>query len=200
MNNPVLKDEYMVRVDTIVYILKKLKEMGESSVDSLKVGKLIVLADIYKLRLDGRTITMDRYVALKNGPVASDTANIISFSENYVNGGSKVLDYADKYIDRSNRDLKLKEEPPFDYLSEFDKECIDYVLTNYGKLTAKELIDGNNGENVHAFNAWKKHNITEYGEGQSASIDLTDFFENDGPVKVPKEKLAIAKEDYIYGV
>ena len=74
-----LSDKDIVKVQLVRYILDTLGERC----DQLKLVKLIALADIYKLRLDGETITGDTYVALKNGPAPSAISNIISFNSNW---------------------------------------------------------------------------------------------------------------------
>ena len=86
-----------------------------------------------------------------------------------------------------------------DYLSDFDKQCADDVIKKYGHLSADDLIDGNNGENVHAFEAWRKHAIPGHGVGQSALISLGDFFVNDGPVQVSGDVIERSKERYHHG-
>ena len=189
-----MPDEVITRVQLVRYILEKLGGFCHS----LKLVKLIALADIYALRLDGATITGDVYVALKKGPAPSVTSDMIGFDTEYVD--SAVLDYVSEYIQKRNTEISLKEKDvEYEYLSHFEKKCIDYVVQTYGHLSAEDLIDGNNGENVHAFKAWKKHGIHAFGPGQVATISLEDFFENDGPVQVDEKDLKKARERYLYG-
>ncbi|MCY4577255.1 MAG: Panacea domain-containing protein [Candidatus Kaiserbacteria bacterium] len=190
----VLSDEVVTRVQLIRYILDQLGGRCES----LKLVKLVALSDIYKLRRDGETITKDRYVAMKNGPAPSVTANIIRFDDGWVDGSA--LDYAGEYIETCNTEVSAKDVPmEYDYLSDFDKECADYVVRKYGNLSAKDLIEGNGGENVHAFEAWKKHGVRDYGVGQVKQIQMEDFFENDGLVQVDEEDIQKARERHLYG-
>ena len=141
-------DEIITKVQLARYMLEKLN--GKSN--SLKLVKIVALADIYKFRLEGETITGDTYVALKNGPAPSVTADIIGFDESWID--SSILDYAGEYIEKCNTEVSVKDkEVEFDHLSDFDKKCADYVIEKYGHLSAKDLIEGNNGENVHAFEA-----------------------------------------------
>lgn len=188
-------DEVITRVQMVRYLLERLG----GSCRALKLVKLIALADIYALRMDGETITGDRYVALKNGPAPSVTSNMIDFNGDRVDGA--VLGYVDAYIQRNNAEVSLKEsnDADYEYLSDFQKRCIEYVVERYGHLSVDDLIEGNGGENVHAFEAWKKHGIRDYGSGQVAAIDLADFFENDGPVQVAEKDLQKARERYSYG-
>ena len=192
--NGAICDEIITRVQMARYILDKL----DGKCNSLKLIKLIALADIYKLRLDGETITGDKYIALKNGPAPSVTSDIIGFDGEWID--SAILEYAGEYIEKCNTEVSAKEKDiEYHHLSEFDKKCIDCVIDKYGHLSKEDLIEGNSGENVHAFEAWRKHNIKEYGAGQSAKINLEDFFNNDGPVQVGKKDIQRAKERYLYG-
>ncbi|MDE0243525.1 MAG: Panacea domain-containing protein [Candidatus Kaiserbacteria bacterium] len=189
-----LEDEIVTRVQTARYMLEKLGK----PCDSLKLIKLIALADIYKLRLEGETITGDDYVAMKNGPAPSNTSNIIRFNSDYVDGDT--LTYAGNYIEKHNTTISAKEgDVAYDYLSDFDKKCIDYVVEKYGNLSASDLTDGNGGENVHAFEAWKKHDIRAFGPGQVAPIHMEDFFTNDGPVQVDEADIERSRERYLHG-
>ena len=166
-----VSDDNVTRVQLARYVLEKLG--GKS--DSLKLVKLIALADIYKFRLEGETITGDMYVALKNGPAPSVTADIIGFDDSWVDRA--VLDYAGEYIEKCNTEVSEKDkEIQYEYLSDFDKKCADYVVEKYGHLSPKDLIEGNGGENVHAFEAWKKHEVHDYGSGQVKQIQMEDFF------------------------
>ena len=189
-----ISDTVITRVQLARYMLDALG--GKTS--SLKLIKLIALADIYKFRLDGETITGDIYVALKNGPAPSATSNIIIFNGDYAESGD--LAYAGEYIEKCNMDVSMKGgSVEYDHLSDFDKKCADYVVEKYGHLSAEELIEGNNGENVHAFEAWKKHNIHDYGAGQVQRIQMEDFFKNDGPVQVDSDSIKQAQKRYAYG-
>ena len=187
MEDSKFEDDFVTKMQLIVYLLDNLPE---KSCEKLKLVKLIALADIYKLRLDGSTITNDQYFAFKNGPAASYTANIINLNTEWLN--KNVLDFVDKHIESCNKEVKLKKVfTEYDYLSVFERKCADYVINNYGKLSADDLIEGNNGDNVHAFYAWEKHNIKEYGVREK--IDLLDFFKNDGPVQVNEKNLEQAR-------
>lgn len=189
-----LPDEIITRVQLARYLLEKLG----GTCNSLKLIKLIALVDIYKLRLDGETITGDNYVALKNGPAPSDTSNMLLFNGDWVD--SDTLAYAGVHLEKCNTTISIKKKQiEYDFLSDFDKKCIDHVVEEYGNLSTTDLVEGNDGKNVHAFEAWKKHNIRTFGAGQVADIDMKDFFANDGPVQVPQSDIQRSKERFLYG-
>lgn len=60
-----------------VQALNYLAVLEGGAINYMKALKLIWLSDRYHLRNHGRTITGDKYFALKNGPVASFTKDII---------------------------------------------------------------------------------------------------------------------------
>ncbi len=192
----IISDSLAVRVQMTRYLLDKLP--GQRC-ESLKLIKLAVLADVYKLRKYGETISGDYYVALKNGPVPSNLADIVGFDSEHTS--AEEIEYAQQYIKNNNSTVEVNKEKEIDtdYISEVDAECLDYVLEKYGDKDINYLIN-HETEGVHAFDAWKKHGIHDFGEGQCASIDKEDFFVNDGPVQVEESTLEVARENYrLYG-
>ena len=184
------RDDLIEKVQICRYMLEKL-----GPCDYLKLIKLVVLADVYKLRKYGETISGDRYVALKNGPVPSTLANIVGFVAEYVDRDD--LTYAEKFIKTTNKNVEPVSdlEVDFDYLAKTDIECIDFVIKNYGHRDSDYLINDSK-EGVHEFSAWYKHKIKEFGQGNCADMNLEDFFENDGPVQVSNEILENSKKNY----
>lgn len=195
MEYPKIQDEYLVKINFLIYLLERLaKTQNKKEFDSLKIVKLLALADIWRLRNDGQTISKDRYVALKNGPAPSTTSNMLDFSEEYTD--SEALTFLEEYITTTNRKVLFKKGlEKYEFISKADREYIDTVIEKYGAEKKDTLI-----EMVHEFEAWKKHKITDFGPGQVADINLNDFFKNDGPVKQNSEEvLKCAQEYYHYG-
>jgi len=141
------------------------------SLNKMKAIKLIWLSDRYHLRHKGRTITGDIYFALKFGPVASCTRDILennSLSE-------EELEYKKTYIKPFGKYL-------YESISEFNPkvfsiaevQVLDLMFHTYGHLTEFEISNLS-----HIFPEWKKYESSLTGQFSSRfEIDLDLFFLN----------------------
>lgn len=71
-----------------------VKEGG--TIDKMKVIKLIWFSDRAHLRQYGRPILMDRYLAMKYGPVPSKTKDLSGFDNSFLDENER--NYRDTYI------------------------------------------------------------------------------------------------------
>jgi len=135
-------------IQAICYILKGVKRANK-----LKLVKLLYLTDKYHIIHYGRTVTGDEYWAMDYGPVGSAAKDILSMDR----------DFLSQEYDEAARFLKKKDEHNFevgqtctdddlDLLSETDKEAIDFVIKNFGKLSSGELVDY-----THKYPEWSQH-------------------------------------------
>ncbi len=187
-----LDNYFKEKVSIVAYLVNKFAKQG---VETIKVLKLVSFSDIHALRKYGASLTNDKYVALAKGPVASQIRNIVEQNKKYLKGENEL-----KYVKEF---LKIKKEKNcykvfltqnnnyLKYLSKIDKEVLDEIHSRFGHYNADELIDLS-----HEFRAWKKYNIT--GKKESHEIKISDFFINDGCLKVAKNQLEAAKILYEY--
>lgn len=109
--------------------------------DIYHVGKILYYADRYHLELFGRLITGDHYNAMKDGPVASNTYDIIKIARGdgvYVPNGcdTEAVKAAFKV---SGMKLLPSRQADEDYLSESDLECIDKAIGVLGNMSFGDI-------------------------------------------------------------
>ena len=187
-----IPSNFKEQVQLVTYLVKKFDKEG---VEIIKAVKLIVLADIYALRHYGTTLSKDVHYAMKNGTVASNIANIIEQSDEFL-GDPEYLKYVGDFLSRKpgNTWSKVwaKQDADDDYLSERDMEVLDMIFDEYKNCTPAELV-----EKAHQYNAWKKHEKTlSSGDEKRVRVDERDFFKNDGDLAAPKEVIALSEKFY----
>jgi len=115
--------------------------------DIYHVGKILWFADRVHLERYGRLITGDNYKAMKDGPVAENSYDIIKIAQGkgrYIPNGIEVQDIkaALTVYDKSDsyrvQPLRNSDNEVF---SESDLKCIDEAIIQYGKLSFGEIRD-----------------------------------------------------------
>ncbi|VAW33796.1 hypothetical protein MNBD_CHLOROFLEXI01-1407 [hydrothermal vent metagenome] len=94
--------------------------------------KLIYLADKTSLENYGRFVTGDRYVAMEQGPVASNTYDILKEARDS-NAFGFLVEY--RYHLRPLRDADTDE------LSESDIICLDQIMQAFGHFPSWKLLE-----------------------------------------------------------
>lgn len=156
--------------------LRHAQKENLHSVNHLKLMKLVWAADRFHLRQFGRTITGDTYVAMKNGPVASDGLNVIRESSN----GFPALSpnqrkFVEKYIEHSNYDVSLKSSCGDDLLSRSEMMMIKKSWETFKDFSPFYLAN----TITHQYPEWSK--FEEFLKSQpksSQAMSLNDFFLN----------------------
>lgn len=144
----------------------------------LKVCKLLYYADKYHLIKHGRPIIGDVYFHLDNGPVPSNSLNImnevISADTVYLKSGDvsneekfgKYLSVK-KSLFSKHPVFYSKKQPNFDCLSESELEALKRTMEQYGRKSPSALIDL-----THEEVAWKNSTC-------NTEIDYRLFFEGE---------------------
>lgn len=139
--------DFQKSVQCLVYIAQQL---GTDVVNKMKTLKLIWLADRMHLLKYGRPITCASYLAMKNGPVASEIRDILelnsAFSDqrrSYINEFILTVPKSYNYSVTGSIDL--------DEFSDSDLECLDVILAHFGKLDEFQLSDLS-----HEYPEWAK--------------------------------------------
>ena len=104
------------------YLLKK----NGNQMKYLGLIKLLYLADRENLKEMERSITGDRYVSMKNGPVLSAVKNLITEEDADREFWGKYISSPEDFV------VRLKEDPGTDELCEFEEETLDRVFDQYG--------------------------------------------------------------------
>ncbi|WP_447879603.1 Panacea domain-containing protein [Serratia fonticola] len=114
--------------------------------DLYHVGKILYYADRIHLERYGRLITSDRYVAMKNGPVASGTYDLLKTArgdngqhcpagctKEAVQASISVLGKKQNYRVLANRAHDIE------FFSRSDLKCLDEAIATYGHFTFDQL-------------------------------------------------------------
>ena len=194
-----MKSDYKKITQIINYLIRK--DERAASMPELKVIKLVWAADRYHIRKYARTVSEDRYVAMKNGPVGSMTKDVAEFSDNgFSNIDPANFDYIGDYIrfEKINERgfLSSINDVDYDELSDTDKEALDFAWKNFGKYDWRTLVDI-----THRYPEWKRHQAALESGAKCEDINLIDFFDNiedsNDPFRVTNSFLDDSKEMYL---
>jgi len=159
--------EAFAAIEAIHYVLTK-----SGKEEKLKIVKLIYLADKYHLLRWGRTITNDDYYAMEHGTVGSLTLNVLCFDDLYLS--TDELEFALRLLKKVGKhELSTKNEMAIDYeyLSETDKEAIDFIYKIFGNYDKYWLRDY-----THRLSEWQKHEESLNAGSKREKIDINDLF------------------------
>lgn len=153
-----------------VQCLNYLAEKGGGHINKMKAIKLLWLADRLHLRLYGRPILDDQYVAMKFGPVQSGVKDLAEGRIDFL--ASEESSYRNEFLTLEGHDLLSKKTPDLGVFSDTDHEVIDTIFQNFGTLNQFDLA-----KLSHRYPEWKKfQEELENGEGSRFPMELSDFF------------------------
>lgn len=146
------------------------------SINKLKLMKLLYIADRETFIKYGTPITYDSYFSMKNGPVLSNTLNLmdISPSSNF-DESSPFGDYWCKNIYRDQKDPNIYRATPesknntFENLCKADLNTAQEIHDRYQHLSGFQLA-----ELTHEFAEWKDPGSSRY------PIDFEDILKAGG--------------------
>lgn len=134
------------RIQIILYFITKLGKISK-----LHLIKLIFFADKYFLMRFGKSITGDKHCALPQGPICSETLDIINHNEFY---SQEVLNVFDSFLNfDNNRWVSLKSEVNaselvYDNLSKLEKDVLNFVIKSFKDI---DVVDYS-----HRMDEWKQ--------------------------------------------
>lgn len=164
-----LEFDYKKATQAINYLARK----DGSSIDKLKLIKLIYLADRFHLRKYGRPILNDTYMAMPYGPVCSSSKDIAE-SSYYL--GETEKEYASKFVSVDQKENVVKSVSDVDkkVFSESEIAAFDFVYDKFGSKKASELVNV-----VHRYPEWAKFREELISGGTTREImSYLDFFKN----------------------
>jgi uncharacterized phage-associated protein len=161
-------------IQAICYTLRGVKRANK-----LKLVKLLYLADKYHIVHYGRTVTGDEYWAMDYGPVGSTTKDILSMDKDFL---SQEYDEAARFLKKKGPHDFIIGEPcsddDLDFLSDTDKEAIDFVVERFGKLSSNELI-----AYTHKYPEWAQYeevfNNRKSKRQRISTEELVSLLDND---------------------
>lgn len=156
--------------------------------NKLKALKLVFFADRYHLRLYGRPITNDRYLAMKYGPVASSCKDLAEMSEFL---GEDERSYAERFLSPAGHDYVSREEVDRSEFSETDLEALEFAWREYGGADGFKVADA-----THVFPEWKRHEARLSSPCESrVPMHYPDFIENPPPGIDPLPPLSAENQE-----
>ena len=124
-------------IAVLLYVCKQLE-----NVDLHKAFKIMFYADQKHLVAYGRPISGDIYIAMKDGPVPSNTFDIVKT----VRGDSIwVTDEYKKFFSIDGYMISCKMDPNLEDLSASDIECLDISIKENKGLTFQQLRKKSHG-------------------------------------------------------
>lgn len=180
-------------IQALAYLASKLPDQN---LDEMKAYKLLWLADRCHLRLNGRTITGDRYYAMPRGVVPTDAKHLLD-------GESTILETPDNYFSQwiekvDSHKFRAVNVPDLTEFSESDIEILDRVISIYGSYSRHNLSDLS-----HKYPEWKKYKdmLLDKTEKNSFPINMDLMFEDSDDdmsdlFNQPSEVLEATKEIY----
>lgn len=168
-----LTREEIKTLQAIIYILSVLKDRGVLALDRVKLIKLLWAADRYHIRKYGRLILPGKYCAMRHGPVNS-LAEDIAKSSDYLSD-AKQQDIQ-LFIRLIGNGIELTNAiDNYDYLSDTDREALNFAIDKFGNEKTFRLADVIS----HEYPEWLKHKSDlEANPKKSYDIDVLDFFSN----------------------
>lgn len=175
------------------------KEKTENFIDKIKALKLIWVADRLNLREYGKPIFNDIYFAMKMGPVASSTKDLISSDSTFLEDSEKI--YSDLFIklDTTGYHIESIKNPDFDVFSDSEIEILKKIYKECSIYKSSELIDIS-----HKFPEWYKFENTLNKNHTREGMNYLDFFLNpenktklDDIFNQTDEKLETSKNTFI---
>jgi hypothetical protein len=194
---------YFLNIEKIVQIFSYIQNIAKTT-SKLDLIKYLFFADRIHIRNYFSFISLDNYVALKYGPVASTSLDILNKSKDYLsNFPHDELKFINN-IKMINQSTRIVNPIGTDLLSNNEKHSIDSAVHIFG---GKPLV-----ETSHDYPEWKRYKELFDNKWISMHpIDIDDFFKNpdinnspylqkyfDGvdPLYKPLEYLDEAKEFY----
>lgn len=143
----------------------------KNNLNKMKAIKLIWLSDRLHLRKYGRTITGDMYFALKFGPVASNTRDILEESS-FLSDEEKI--YSIEFINILDKYTFSHKSFNENVFSKTDLDTLSEVYAAYGELDQFQL-----SEISHQFPEWKKFESSlNRNKSSRYLMNFEDFFKN----------------------
>jgi len=179
-----------LNIEKIIQIFYYIQKYSKSS-SKLELIKYLFFADRINIREYFSLISLDTYIALEHGPVASIALDIINKSTEYLNNYEenelKYLNYI-KINGKSNRKIN---QIGFDLLSKNEMKSLDKSIELF---SGKKLVDIS-----HDYPEWKRFKLLfEKKYISSRPIHMEDFFKNPDIKDSPAINKYFNNEDPLY--
>jgi hypothetical protein len=153
-------------IQVLAYIQKKTGAQSK-----LKLIKYLFFADRVNIRRHFSFISRDYYYALKLGPVASETLDVLDKHDEYLNYPDEELSLLEKIDIKDNR-TRIINETKTDLISKNEMRSIDFVADTF--KSSMPLV-----EFSHEYPEWKRYKeLFDNRQASRIDIEVEDFFTN----------------------
>ena len=153
-----------------VQALNLFATLEGGKINYMKAIKLIWLSDRFHLRNHGKTITGDHYFALKNGPVASCSLDMIKIDTLSIEETS----YRSEYFKKSGYSIISLAPVLEKVFSKKELSILNRIYKTYSHMSWGEISDFS-----HIFPEWKEYEEKlKKNPNTRFTIDMSLFFEN----------------------
>lgn len=111
-----------------------LAQMDPGHVDIYKIVKAFFFGDLFHLNRYGRPISGDHYVAMKYGPVPSETYHLLSRDR------LTVAEYPEEFFDLKDNFVVGKRKPNLELFSESDIEALEIGWQTVKDLSFQQVL------------------------------------------------------------
>jgi uncharacterized phage-associated protein len=161
--------DYEKTIQLLAYIQKKA-----NTTDKLALIKLLFFADRMHLRRYSSLISHDVYYALKNGPAASKTLNILNHSNYLESDVFKTKAKLLAKIQLINQSERIIKETATTCLTEEEKKVVDTIVDIFKDFQVNALIDI-----THDYPEWRRYEyLLNSGLTDGELVQMDDFFRN----------------------
>jgi uncharacterized phage-associated protein len=137
--------------------------------------KCVFYADEHHLNMYARPVSGDYFIAMQFGTVPSNINRIVNERDNEI---LAILNLKDYPFVRDGYLLSATREPEMEYLSDSDKEALDYAYKKYGRMDFDELKRINHRH--RAYDNTVKNNFGRF----NGIVDFSDMISDDNPERV----------------
>ncbi|MDR0572199.1 MAG: SocA family protein [Rickettsiales bacterium] len=165
----------------MIYFNSNPKKLLEVAVYLMHIGekinlynllKCVFYADEYHLNAYARPVSGDYFVAMPFGTVPANIDKIVNERDNEI---LAILNLNDYPFDKDGYFLNAAREPEMAYLSNSDKEALDYAYKKYGKMEFNELKAINHRHK--AYDNTVKNNFGRF----NGIVDFVDMISDSNP-------------------
>jgi hypothetical protein len=158
-------------IEKIIQVLAYIqRRTGTQS--KLELIKYLFFADRVNIRRHFSFISRDYYYALKLGPVASETLDVLDKHDEYLNYPDNELQLLEKIEIKDNR-TRIINETNTDLLSKNEMRSIDFVADTFN-AASMPLV-----ELTHEYPEWKRYKeLFDTRQASKLDIKIEDFFTN----------------------
>ena len=166
---PVQKIKFTFNKQKAIETILFFANAREDRLSVMHMLKFIYYADVFHLNKYDRPIIGDSYYAMKNGPVASHTYDILK---------ATCVDYKIKPEGYIKKIIPLR-QPDLDYFSDTDIEIMEFVLEKFKDFDAEQM-----SIETHKTKAWKNAWDKKSFIAKQSEMNYEDFLDSVDPNKI----------------